>query len=143
MADLVSLNAETLGGINRRVAFETRQSEIPGIFGEMDQLCESAGLFFAGPQVALYRIDGDDMDVSVGVPMEEPLPGFSGFEAPATRALCIRHRGAFDLLHTVYPKLHSAAAEQGLQPTGLAREVYRLIARDAKWNVTDVYLDVQ
>ncbi|MEL6564583.1 MAG: GyrI-like domain-containing protein [Pseudomonadota bacterium] len=143
MADLVTLAAETLGGVRRRFAFDQRLSQIPGAFDALSTLQQKAGLILCGPEMALYRMDGDEIEVTVGVPMDEMFPGFEPFELPGSRALYHRHRGPFAGLPEVYPKLHAAAAEQGLTPTGLAREVYRIIARDDARNVCDVYLDVE
>ena len=132
-----------LGGVRRRFAFDERLGKIPGVFDELGQVQQAAGLLVSGPETALYVMDGDQIEVTVGVPMDEMLPGFEQFDVPASRALCHRHRGPFAGLPEVYPMLHAAAAEQGLTPTGLAREVYRIIARDDARNVCDVYLDVE
>ena len=143
MAGLVTLGAETLGGLRRRFAFDTRLTKIPGVFNALSQLQREAGLLVCGPETALYRMDGDEIEVTVGVPMDEMFPGFETFDVPGSRALLHRHRGPFAGLPDVYPALHAAAAEQGLTPTGLAREVYRIIARNDARNVCDVYLDVE
>ena len=143
MAELVTLAPQTLGGLRRRFAFDTRLTQIPGVFDALSKLQREAGLLVCGPETALYRMDGSEIEVTVGVPMDEMFPGFEAYEVPGTRALLHRHRGPFAGLPEVYPALHAAAAEQGLTPTGLAREVYRIIARNDARNVCDVYLDIE
>ncbi|WP_299693161.1 GyrI-like domain-containing protein [uncultured Tateyamaria sp.] len=143
MAELVTLDPVTLGGLRRRFAFDERLSKIPSAFDALGGLQREAGLLACGPETALYRVEGDEIEVTVGVPMDVMLPGFEAIEVPGSRALMHRLRGPFSGLPQVYPALHAAAAEQGLTPTGLAREVYRIIARNDAHNVCDVYLDVE
>ena len=142
MAELVTLPKMALGGIRQTVPFATRLEEIPKVFEAMMEIHKAAGIIVAGPETALYRVTGEQMEVWVGVPMDDLLPGYEGFEAPESRALVIRHRGPFSELPEVYPRLWAAAEAQGLAPSGLAREVYRIIAKDPARNVCDVYLDV-
>ena len=143
MAELVTLDPLTLGGLRRRFGFDVRLTMIPGAFEALGALQRDAGLMACGPETALYRVEGDEIEVTVGVPMDEMLPGFERFDVPGTRALKHRHRGPFAGLPQVYPALHEAAAAQGLTPTGQSREVYRIIARNDAHNVCDVYLDVE
>ena len=142
MADLVTLPPETLGGVIDTVPFSRRFQLIPDVFGRMDSLLGQAGIFFAGPQTALYRVEGDDMDIRIGVPLPKPLPGFQMFDVDAAQALHIRHHGAFDTLPRVYQTMTAEVEERGLRRTGWAREVYRFMAKDASLNICDVYMDV-
>jgi effector-binding domain-containing protein len=144
MCELVSLEPLSLGGLRQVVPFETRADHIPPLFDEMVGKYKAAGIMVAGPEIALYRmISAEEIEVTIGIVMQDLLPGFDRFETPATRALRTHHTGAFNTLKDVYPVLHAAAAEQGLKPTGLAREVYRIIAHNADHNLCDVYLDVE
>ena len=143
MADVVTLDPVTLGGLRRRFAFDTRLSEIPSAFQALGALQRDAGLLACGPETALYRVEGDEIEVTVGVPMDDMLPGFERFDVPGARALKHRHTGPFAGLPQVYPALQRAAADLGLDPTGQSREVYRIIARNDAQNVCDVYLDVK
>lgn len=142
MADLVTLPPQRLGGIIDTVPFAERLALIPDIFGRLDAAIGLAGFFFVGPQTALYRIDGDQMEVRVGVPLDQPLPGFEMFDAPGSRALMQRHRGGFDGLPGVYQSLNAEATDQGLTRGTWAREVYRQVARDPALNVIDIHMDV-
>ena len=142
MADLVTLPPETLGGVTDTVPFARRFQLIPDVFGRMDSLMGQSGIFYAGPQTALYRVDGDDMEIRVGIALPKPLPGFEMFDVAETQALHMRHHGAFDTLPGVYQALTAEVEAQGLTRTGWAREVYRFVAKDASLNICDVYMDV-
>jgi DNA-binding transcriptional MerR regulator len=52
---------------------------------------------------------------------------------PATKAICIYHKGAYDRLSEAYAYIYRYAAENGLEVTGLHREVYI----DGIWNQPD------
>ncbi|WP_299282294.1 GyrI-like domain-containing protein [uncultured Tateyamaria sp.] len=142
MAELVSLDTVTLGGVVETVPFADRLRLIPNIFGRLDAAIGQAGFFYVGPQTALYRIEGDQMEVRAGVPLDAPLPGFEMFEAPGSEALMHRHRGGFDGLAQVYQDLSAEIANLGRMRGTWAREIYRQVARNADLNVVDVYIDV-
>ncbi|MBY5932980.1 hypothetical protein KUV51_08225 [Tateyamaria omphalii] len=142
MADLVTLPAQMLGGVIDTLPFAKRFQLIPDVFGRMDSALGQAGIFFAGPQTALYRVDGDDMEIRIGVSLPKRLPGFTMFDVAETRALHVRHHGAFDTLPRVYQALSAEVEAQGLTRTGWAREVYRFMAKDSSLNICDVYMDV-
>lgn len=142
MAERVALDAVHLGGVIDTVPFAQRLALIPDIFARLDTAIGQAGFFYVGPQTALYRMDGDRMEVRVGVPLDQPLPGFEMFEAPAAPALFTRLRGGFDGLAQIYQDLNRTIEELGLQRGEWAREVYRQVARDARLNVIDIYMDI-
>lgn len=142
MADLVILPPETLGGVIDTVPFAQRFQYIPDVFGRMDAALGQSGIFFAGPQTALYRVDGDDMEIRIGVALPKPLPGFQMFDVAESQALHMRHHGAFGTLPTVYKALTAEVEARSLTRTGWAREVYRFMAKDSALNICDVYVDV-
>lgn len=142
MPDLVSLPALRLGGVIETVPFVDRLDRVPPLFARMDALMEAAGLFYAGPQTALYRADGDAMEVRVGIPLDLALPGFEMFEVSATDALQLRHRGPFDGLPAVYDALKAEIEARGVQRGPWARETYVMVARDPALNVVDVAIDI-
>ena len=142
MADLVTLAPVQLGGVIDTVPFAERMRLIPDVFGRMDARIGQAGFFFIGPQTALYHLEGDQMEVRVGVPLDQPLPGFEMFEAPGSEALHHRLRGGVDGLAQTYQDLNVQVAAQGMVRGTWAREVYRQVARDPALTVIDVYMDV-
>ena len=142
MVELVTVEPLVLGGFQRRVPFAERLERIPEAFAELGRRQKAAGLLFAGPETALYRMVGNDVKVTLGVPMDDLFPGFEPIGMPGGRALWHRHRGPFAGLADVYPMLHREAERMELQVTGMTREIYRIVARDPKRNVCDVYMDV-
>lgn len=142
MPDLIKHETVQMGGIVETVPMIARMQLIPTLFERLDDALDRASIFFAGPQTALYRIDGDEMEVRIGVPLFEPIDGFEMFEAPGARALCQRVTGPLDDLPRVYRALTGEIRARGLTRGTWAREVYRFIARDAVLNVTDVSIDV-
>lgn len=142
MPKLVSFEASQLGGIIDRVPMVARMQLIPGIFARLDDALDRANVFYAGPQTALYRIDGEEMEVRVGVPLFQPIVGFEMFEAPTGRGLCERVNGPLDDLPATYRAITDEMNALGLTRGVWAREIYRFIARDSAMNVTDVSIDV-
>jgi len=144
MVEIVDVPGAALGGLRRVVPFEDRLERIPAVFQELMAVHKSNGLLFVGPEMALYRMVSEtDLEVLVGVPMDDLLPGYETVAMPAGRALWRRHRGDFSGLPEVYGQLFGAAEAQGLTATGVGREIYRLIAKDSSHNVCDVYVDIE
>ncbi|MEL6809324.1 MAG: hypothetical protein AAFO97_16235 [Pseudomonadota bacterium] len=142
MPDLIRIEPARMGGIVRTIPMVTRMQLIPVLFERLDDALDRASVFFAGPQTALYRIDGEEMEVRIGVPLYQPIDGFDMFDAPGGNALCQRVLGPLDGLPSVYRSLTDEIAARGLTRGVWAREVYRFIAKDAALNVTDVSIDV-
>ena len=142
MADLIQIAPMQMGGIVRTIPMVTRMQLIPVLFERLDDALDRANVFYAGPQTALYRIDGDEMEVRIGVPLFQPIDGFEMFEAPGGNALCQRVHGPLDGLPGIYRSLTDDIHARGLTRGIWAREVYLFIARDATRNVTDVSVDV-
>lgn len=140
--ELVKFDAVRMGGIVRMIPMIDRMQRIPTLFEALDDALDRAQVFYAGPQTALYRIDGDRMEVRIGVPLFQPLDGFEMFDTPAGRALCQRVTGPLNGLPGVYRSLTDEISALGLTRGTWAREVYRFIAKDAALNVTDVSIDV-
>jgi len=131
-----------MGGIVRTIPMVTRMQLIPVLFERLDDALDKASVFYAGPQTALYRIDGDEMEVRIGVPLFQPIDGFDMFDAPGGNALCQRVFGPLEGLPGIYRSLSDEIHARGLTRGTWAREIYRFIARDAALNVTDVSVDV-
>lgn len=142
MPELVRFGPCQMGGIVDRVPMVARMQIIPTLFERLDDALDRANVFYAGPQTALYRIDGEEMEVRIGVPLFQPIDGFEMFDAPAGRALCQRVTGPLGDLPALYRSLTDEISALGMTRGIWAREVYRFIARDVSLNVTDVSIDV-
>jgi effector-binding domain-containing protein len=142
MPELIRIEPVQMGGIVEVVPMVARMQLIPAIFERLDDALDRANVFYAGPQTALYRIEGETMEVRVGVPLFQPIDGFEMFDAPGANALCQRITGPLEGLPGIYRALTDDMAARGLTRGTWAREVYRFIAKDAQLNVTDVSIDV-
>ena len=142
MPDLIQIAPVQMGGIVRTIPMVTRMQLIPVLFERLDDALDKASVFYAGPQTAHYRIDGEEMEVRIGVPLFQPIEGFEMFDSPGGNALCQRVLGPLDGLPGVYRSLNEEISARGLTRGVWAREVYRFIAKDASLNVTDVSIDV-
>lgn len=124
----VSLEARP--ALTRR--WQTTMDALPKAFDEtfsglMAYMME-LGKYPAGPPFAAYhRIDGQDVDVELGVPLSEALPGRDSIEASrmqggemATTLLV----GPYDGLHEAYAALMGWIQEQGLEVAGAPFEQY-------------------
>lgn len=144
MLERVEAPALQLGGVRAVLPFAERLYRIPPMFDELTRLQQEAGILAAGCSIALYRmLDEDRIEVSVGMEMDDLLEGFERFDAPQTPALRFRHKGSFAGLPEAYRQLSAYVEEQGIMPSGLKREVNKLIAQDERHNVVDVYLDLR
>ena len=142
MPELVKFDTVQMGGIVAYVPMIARMQLIPALFERLDDALDRANVFYAGPQTALYRIDGEQMEVRVGVPLFQPIDGFELFEAPEARALSLKVNGPLHDLPRVYRALDAEIKDLGLTRGTWAREVYRFIAKDSALNVTDVSIDI-
>lgn len=94
---------------------------IMAYMGELGQ--QPAG----APFVAFYNQDMQDMDVEIGMPTAETLPGrgdIYGAEIPAGRVAECMYTGSYQTMEPAYEQLAQFVAEQGEEPTGVAYEIY-------------------
>ena len=99
----------------------------PAIFGAL----AAAGIHpAAAPMGVTHGTPADELDLSVAVPIAEPLPeaasagGVAAETLPAGRAATLLVRGDYALLGDAYGHLFGWIAEQGLTPRGIAFEQY-------------------
>lgn len=79
------------------------------------------------PFVAYYNQDMQDLDVEIGIPTAEILSGdgdIYGAEIPAGRVAECTYTGSYNKMQPAYEQLAQFVAEQGVQPTGIAYEMY-------------------
>ncbi|MBN1874956.1 MAG: GyrI-like domain-containing protein [Anaerolineae bacterium] len=116
------------------VSIRTRTpvQELPRVIGEaygtLMQYLGSSGKFPVGPAfAAYYNMDMQDLDVEMGFPVAESLPGkntiVAGEMAAGKYASCV-HVGPYDSVGPAYTALTQFVQEQGYEPTGVAYEVY-------------------
>jgi effector-binding domain-containing protein len=79
------------------------------------------------PFAAFHNQDMEDMDVEIGMPTAEILPGrgeIYGSEIPAGRFAECTYTGSYRKMEPAYEQLAEFVAEQGEEATGVAYEVY-------------------
>lgn len=79
------------------------------------------------PFTAYYNQDMQDLDVEIGIPTAEVLPGrdnIYGSEIPAGRVAECTYTGSYNKMESAYQQLARFVAEQGVEPTGIAYEIY-------------------
>ena len=104
----------------------TRVENLPALIG---QSYGKLGAYFGRlgrhpadvPYVAYHNMDMQDLDVEMGFPVAEALPGdgeiVSG-RIPAGKSVFCMYRGAYGEMAPVYQEMAAWIAQNGLIPTG-------------------------
>ncbi len=82
----------------------------------------------AGPPfAAYYNDDMQDLDVAIGFPVARALEGRDEIQAgemPTGKIATCVHTGPYSEVGAAYDALSAWTADQGLEPTGVAIEIY-------------------
>lgn len=138
----VRLPAADLVTLSRRVALQGPDTAIAPAFEAFGQAMQAAGIEDWGRETALFRMLDGEMEVVVGVPWADEVPGLRRMEIPETRALHLVHEGPLNELPQAHEALHRQIAAQGLAFGGWDREVYRSFDPESGIAVCDVYADL-
>jgi effector-binding domain-containing protein len=79
------------------------------------------------PFVAYFNMDMQNLDMEIGFPVMQPLPGKGEVQAsqiPAGKAATCLHTGPYPEIESAYKALSNWVAEKGYTPTGVAYEFY-------------------
>jgi len=79
------------------------------------------------PFVAYYNLDMNDLDVEIGFPVDDVIPGDHDMcpgELEKGRMVTCRYNGAYDGLEEVYKEMNRYIDEKGLKAKGIAYETY-------------------
>ncbi len=140
---LVTVPAVTIRALRREVAFDAEHSGVEGVFDAYIAVLQAAGIRYAAPETALYRFPSRGvMEVTVGAPIDQEVPGLGVYHAPEARALKTVHCGPMEDLPSAFKRLSAEVAARGLTAGEYGREVYRLITTNNEKNEVDVYMDV-
>lgn len=110
----------------------TRAENLPQVIGKslwqiMDYL-SSEGVQPAGPPFALYHnMDMSKLDVEMGFPINEELPGDDEVKPssiPAGEAAVDIHLGPYETMEATYNRMIAALQEQGLEMDTFMYEFY-------------------
>jgi effector-binding domain-containing protein len=114
--------------IRTRSPLRTLGGTLKKAVGEITGYLEKAGMDPAGPPyAAYYNSNMDDLDVEIGVPVKERLPGAGdirpGEIAGGRFATCL-YTGPYSKIGAAYEEMTRWMKETGLQPVGTAYEHY-------------------
>jgi effector-binding domain-containing protein len=114
--------------IRTRAAVKDLPQVLGKAYGTVAQYLGELGECSAGPPfVAYYNEDMQDLDIEIGFPVARELPARGDIqpgEIPGGRAATCLHIGPYSSVAPAYEALSRYMEENGLQPTGVAYEVY-------------------
>ena len=114
--------------IRTRTAVNNLPQEIARAYAAIVQYMGELGTYPSGPPfAAYYNMDMEDLDVELGMPVTEELPGkgeIQSSEIPGGQVATCIHVGPYSAVELAYKALSEFIHEQGLEPTGVAYEIY-------------------
>ncbi len=97
-------------------------------FAELYHRLEASNARPSGPPFLIADFPRDGyLEMEIGAPCAAPPPGGDGFEArilPRGRVAVTVHRGSYESIGELYPRLAEWIAANGLTMAGAPREVY-------------------
>jgi effector-binding domain-containing protein len=114
--------------IRTRTAVQSLPQVVGEAYGAIMQYAGQLGLQPSGaPFVAYYNMDMQDLDLEIGFPFDQKLPGkgivLAG-EIPGGKAAACLHVGPYDQLGAAYETLQRWMQASGYVPAGVAYEFY-------------------
>ena len=114
------------------IRVRTPVSDLPAKLGEsygaiMGYLGDLGRQPASMPFSAYYNQDMQDLDVEIGIPTAEILPGSGniyGAEIPAGKVAECVYTGPYSQMEPAYQQLAEFVAQQGVEVTGIAYEMY-------------------
>jgi effector-binding domain-containing protein len=94
------------------------------LFGYLAQLKQEAA---GPPYTAYYNMDMQDLDVEIGVPVAQELPGMGDIQPswlPGGKVATCLYIGPYSEMGPAYDAILQFIQENGEQPTGAAYEIY-------------------
>lgn len=120
--------------VRRVTAVEGLRDVFDASYGALWGYFAAQGVEAAGPPFAIYHnMDMSALDMTLGFPVAEPLPGDGNVQGgvfPAGRWATTLHTGPYDGVGAAYAALEAWATEQGYTPSGIACEFYLNDPRD-------------
>jgi len=114
------------------IRVRTKVDDLPKIIGESyGRLCAYLGelgeIVSDLPFIAYHNMDMQDLDVEIGFPVADPLPGKGGIEPGTipggTRIFCI-YRGPYQEMTPAYMDMQKWMGDNGYAPAGPVYENY-------------------
>lgn len=126
--ELIDQPAQVTLAIRTRSAVKDLPEVLPRCYRTIGDYLDAVGQKPGGPPYAAYfNMDMDNLDVEAGVTVAQELPGEGQIKPgaiPASKAAACMHVGPYDRLSDAYAALGQWIDKEGLEPTGVAYEVY-------------------
>ena len=114
------------------VRTHTAVQDLPRVLGEIyasiGQLMGSLGIQPGGaPYTGYFNMDMQDLDIEIGFPVNEKVPGNGAIQAgemPAGKYASVLHKGPYDKLGLAYEALTEFIQQAGFKPSGVSYEFY-------------------
>jgi effector-binding domain-containing protein len=120
--------------VQKTLSIRTRTAaqDLPQVFGEgygkIAHYLEELGEQPIGPPfAAYYNMDMDNLDVELGFPVAQTLPGRAEIKAgeiPGSKVATCLHVGPYNEMEPAYTTLMQWMADNGYEATGVAYELY-------------------
>lgn len=115
-------------GVRKKTSLENISTMLGEAYGTVAQYLGELGEYPAGPPYAVYyNEDMQNLDVEAGFPVARELEGRGEIQAgkfPGGEAATCTHVGPYAEIEAAYTALSEWVQEQGLEPTGVAYEIY-------------------
>lgn len=126
--ELNEQKAQPVLSIRTRTAIEN----LPKVIGEsyekiMQYLTELGEQPANAPYTAYYNLDMQDLDVEMGFPVSNLLPGkgeIKSGEIPQGKYVSCMYKGAYSQMEQIYNEMFKWIEENGYEQTGLYYEYY-------------------
>jgi effector-binding domain-containing protein len=114
------------------VRTRTPVQQLPGVLGEsygkiMTQMLAMGSQPVGPPYVAYFNMDMNDLDMEIGFPVAQPLPGRDDVQPgnlPASKIATTLFTGPYGSLGEAYHELNEYIRVNDLQSTGTVYEFY-------------------
>ncbi len=126
--DTIDRPAQPALSIRTHSAVQDLPQVLGKAYGAIMQYLGELGVSPAGaPFVAYFNMDMQDLDMEIGFPVMQPLPGKGEVQAsqiPAGKAATCLHTGPYPEIEHAYKALSAWVSEKGYTPTGVSYEFY-------------------
>jgi effector-binding domain-containing protein len=126
--EFVEQPAQLVLSIRRRTPVQELQKVLGDAYGAIGQYLGELGQAPSGaPFVVYYNMDMQDLDVEVGFPVSDPLPGkgpIAASEIPGGRFATCLYTGPYPEMAPAYEALTQLVKDNGLEATGASIESY-------------------
>ena len=126
--ELLDRAAQPTLAVRTRAPIQRLPQVVGQAYGAVFQYASQLGFQPSGaPFVAYHNMDMQDLDMEIGFPYAQKLPGKGNVvagEIPGGKAAACLHVGPYDQLGAAYEALHKWMGANGYVPTGVAYEFY-------------------